>query len=87
LTPEQQTIRYYKGFVATVGEYEEFRSRTVVTGPVWFGAPRWIWRQLAERWLDYRIHRVISPASVWLTRLIWYSILWGKIRYMRAERG
>ena len=87
LTPEQQTIRYYKAFIATVGEYEEFRSPTTVAGPVWFGAPRWIWRQLAERWLEYRIHRLISPASVWLTRLVWYGLLWGKIRYMRAERG
>ena len=86
-TQEQQTIRYFKSFFATLGEYEAFSSGSLVAGaPRWFGVPRWAWRRLVEQWLRYRIHRLISPASVWLPRLMIYGIIWGKIRYWRSER-
>jgi glycosyltransferase involved in cell wall biosynthesis len=85
-TPEQQTIGYFTGFFATVGEYEEFRGGSAES-PRWFGAPRWMWRRLVELWLRYRIHRLISPASTWLPDLMAYGIILGKIRYWRNERG
>jgi glycosyltransferase involved in cell wall biosynthesis len=86
-THEQQTLRYFKNFFATVGESEAFRSGTVVTGgPRWFGVPRWACRSLMELWLRYRIHRLVSPASVWLPHLMSYGIICGKIRYWWSER-
>jgi len=85
-TPEQQTIQYFEGFFATVGEYEEFHGGSAA-GPRWFGVPRWMWRRLVERWLQYRLHRLISPASIWLPYLMTYGIIWGRIRYWRSERG
>jgi glucosyl-dolichyl phosphate glucuronosyltransferase len=85
-TPEQQTIQYFEGFFATVGEYEEFHGGSVAASR-WFGAPRWMWRRLVERWLQYRLHRLISPASIWLPYLMTYGIIWGRIRYWRSERG
>lgn len=85
-TPEQQTIGYFTRFFATVGEYQEFRGGNA-DSPRWFGAPRWMWRRLVERWLQYRIHRLISPASTWLPHLMAYGIIRGRIRYWRSERG
>jgi glycosyltransferase involved in cell wall biosynthesis len=85
---DQQTIRYFTSFFATCGEAEAFRSDTpVAAGPLWFGAPRWMWRRLIEEWLGYHIHRLISPASVWLPHLRECAMIWGKIRYFRRARG
>ena len=83
---EQQTLRYFADFFATYGEAEEFRNGRPVTGPLWFGAPRWMWRRLMEEWLRYHILRLISPASVWLPHLRERAIIWGKIRYRWNER-
>ena len=87
-TPEQQTIRYLRSFFATIGEHEAFRvDISVESGPIWFGAPRWMWRRLAEQWLHYRVHRLILPSTVWLVHLRDYSVAWGMIRYWRRQRG
>jgi glycosyltransferase involved in cell wall biosynthesis len=83
---EQQTIRYFADFFATYGEAEEFRNRSPLTGPLWIGAPRWMWRRLMEKSLRYHIYRLISPASVWLPYLRERAITWGKIRYWRNAR-
>jgi glycosyltransferase involved in cell wall biosynthesis len=83
---EQQTLKYFADFFSTYGEAEEFRKPSVVEGPLWWGAPRWMWRRLIEKWLRYRMYRLISPASVWLPHLRERAIVWGKIRYWRNER-
>jgi glycosyltransferase involved in cell wall biosynthesis len=84
----QLTTQYARSFFVTLGETDAFRNGfPAVAGRLWFGAPRWLWRRLVEQWLHYRIHRLISPASVWLPHLRAYAFAWGTIRYWRSERG
>jgi glycosyltransferase involved in cell wall biosynthesis len=85
-THEQQTLRYFAGFFATFGEAEAVRSDSLVApGPVWFNAPRWMWRRLIDQGMRFCIHRPISPASVWLPHLRECAIIWGKLRYWRSQ--
>jgi glycosyltransferase involved in cell wall biosynthesis len=84
---ERQTIDYIVCFYATIGESEAFRFPDSVNDlHIWFGAPRWLWRRLFEEWSRYRIHRLVSPASVWLPHLQSSALIWGKIRHWRKNR-
>jgi glycosyltransferase involved in cell wall biosynthesis len=83
----QQTVKYIWSFYVSLGETDAFQNGfPAVHGPLWFGAPRWLWRRLAEKWLHYHVHRVISPANVWLPHLKASAFVWGTIRYWRNER-
>jgi glycosyltransferase involved in cell wall biosynthesis len=86
---ERLTLDYVASLYTAIGKSELFRSREPVAPAqhMWFGAPRWLWRRLAEEWVRYRIHRLISPASVWLPHFQKYSLNWGKIQYWRSECG
>jgi glucosyl-dolichyl phosphate glucuronosyltransferase len=87
-SPEQQTERYIRNFLETVGEAEAFRNGiSGDCGPIWFGAPRWAWRQLLEEWLLYRIHRLISSSSIWLSHLNKYGLARGRIRCWIRRRA
>lgn len=83
---DRQTTKYIARYFAGLGE-----TRAMLEGhreaPLLFGAPRWLWRQCAEQWLSYRIHRLISPAPVWLRHLQAYALTWGAISYGRSQRG
>ena len=85
---DQQTIKYIWSFYVSLGETDAFQNGFPVEhGPLWFGAPRWLWRRLTEQWLRYRVHRVISPANGWLPHLKASAFVWGTIRYWRNEHG
>jgi glycosyltransferase involved in cell wall biosynthesis len=84
---EQQTVGYVRDFLATCGEGIAFRSGVATSGPIWCGAPRWIWRQTAEEWLLYRIHQLVSPPRVWLRHLYGYAVNRGQIRYLLRHRA
>jgi len=74
-------------FYASIGETVAFRDRPAASGEFWLGAPRWLWRQMIEQWLRYRVHRWISPPSVWARHLVSYAMTWGTIRYWRGRSG
>jgi glucosyl-dolichyl phosphate glucuronosyltransferase len=83
---DQQTTKYVRSFYISLGETDAFHSGfPAVYGPLWFGAPRWLWRRVVEQWLHYRVHRLISPATVWLPYLRACAFSWGAIRYWRSE--
>jgi hypothetical protein len=80
----QQTLRYVAGYFAIAGETQSFMERKA-SGPLLFGVPRWLWRQLLQSWALYQLHRIISPPPVWLPHLRAYAIAYGAIRYWRGE--
>ena len=83
---EQQTLDYVVQFFTSLGETAAFRGVDDVAGtPFWFGVPRWAYRQLMVGWLGYRLHRLISPAPVWMAYLKAYAIARGAIRFWRSE--
>jgi len=82
---DRQTIGYVARWFVALGEADAFRdpeSRGVVR---WFGVPRWLWRKLIAAWVRYRLHRVVSPAPVWMRHLRDYSMARGAIRYWRSS--
>jgi glycosyltransferase involved in cell wall biosynthesis len=77
--PGQQTLKYVIRYFATVGETAAFCEDRGTH--LQFGVPRWLWRQLVLGWLLYRLHRLISPAPVWIRHLRDYAHAWGAVRY------
>lgn len=85
---EQLTTGYAARFFATLGETDAFHKSSRPDAVVfWFGAPRWLWRQMIQEWLLYRFHRWRSSGHIWLRHLREYSLTWGRIRYFRNQRG
>ena len=91
---DRQTIGYVVRRLASMGEEAallDIRWDGALAfqggghGPVWFGVPRWVWRQLVESWLKFQLHRRISPATIWLRYLRDYSMAYGRIRHLRSE--
>jgi glycosyltransferase involved in cell wall biosynthesis len=87
---DRQTVRHLAREYRSTGDahvYLQQRNGEPYKGPLLFGAPRWMWRQMAEEWLRYWVHRLMSPAPVWLPHLYRYAYVWGQIRYWRSKRG
>ena len=60
----QQTLRYIARYFATVGETSAFLEAGR-EARLWFGVPRWMWRQLVEEWVRYQILRThFAPACL-----------------------
>jgi glycosyltransferase involved in cell wall biosynthesis len=81
---EMQTIRYVSNYFMSSGETDAFLWGDS-TRSVWFGVPRWLWRQLIEGWLLFHLLRRISPAKVWVRYLREYNSAWGAICYWRGR--
>jgi glucosyl-dolichyl phosphate glucuronosyltransferase len=77
----RQTTAYIARYFAAHGETNAFVGRPSAAGPLYFGVPRWLWRQVAQSWIRYRVHRLISPAPVWMAHLQNYGCVKGCFRY------
>lgn len=80
----QQTRDYVARYFATCGETMAFNERPAA--PLLFGVSRWLWRRLAEEWVGYQIHRLVSPAPVWVKHFAAYWYISGQIRYWRHHK-
>ena len=78
---EQQSTAHIVRYFAAYGETLAFARRSRETGPRYFGVPRWLWRRVAESWVRYRWHRLVSPAPVWIVHLKRYGLAKGGFRY------
>jgi hypothetical protein len=85
---ERLSLPFIYGFYYDIGRSEAFRvDEPADPRYILFGAPRWLWRRLAEQWVLYHVHRLISPASIWLPHFQRRALNWGKICYWRSRRG
>jgi glycosyltransferase involved in cell wall biosynthesis len=85
---ERQTVSYLFRYFSGAGEQDAFiqqLERREHSGALFFGAPRWLWRGLFEGWLLYHLHRLASPAPVWVRHLRVFAYSLGAIRYWRRE--
>lgn len=80
------TIDYISEYYKADGETSAYLDDGTQSTPYWFGVPRWALRQLIEGWVGFHLHRMTSPAPVWLRDLKSYSVAWGTIRYRRHQR-
>jgi glycosyltransferase involved in cell wall biosynthesis len=83
---EMQTIRYVSNYYRSSGETNAFLFGDSAKS-IWFGVPRWLWRQLIEGWLLFHLLRRISPAKVWIRYLRDYNSALGAICYWRGRSG
>jgi len=79
------TINYISEYYKAAGETNAYLDDGVGLTSLLFGIPRWAVRQLIEAWIRFQIHRVTSPAPVWLKDLREYSVAAGMIRYWRSH--
>jgi glycosyltransferase involved in cell wall biosynthesis len=79
----RQTARYIARCFAAQGETNMLIVQPRNVARSFLGAPRWLWRQVAEKWLRYRVHRCLSRPAVWMAHLQQYGYLRGEIRYWR----
>jgi glycosyltransferase involved in cell wall biosynthesis len=87
---ERQTVSYLARYFAGAGEQDAFlerQDREQQKRPLFFGAPRWLWRGLIQGWVLYHFHRLVSPGPVWVRHLRVYSYASGAIRHWRSERS
>ena len=77
----QQTPAHIARYFAAYGETMELSRKSDLPGPLMFGVPRWLWRQVAADWIRYRFHRLSSPAGVWMKHLQKYGRSKGAFRY------
>jgi glycosyltransferase involved in cell wall biosynthesis len=78
---ERQTTAYIARYFSAHENTNACIARPSATGPLLFGVPRWMWKHLAESWIRYRVHRLISPAPVWMAQLRSYGCAKGSFRY------
>jgi glycosyltransferase involved in cell wall biosynthesis len=84
---DRQRIGFVAHRFAELGETDAYlNGLRPISGPLWFGAPRWLWRRMAAGWVFYCCHRLISPPTVWLSYLRAGAFAWGAIRYWRNTR-
>jgi glycosyltransferase involved in cell wall biosynthesis len=77
----RQTTGYVIRYFAALGETSEILRTSALVGPRWLGVPRWMWRQVVEHWIRYRVHRLFSPPPVWMMHLQNYGRAKGRVRY------
>lgn len=74
---EKQTSKYLIDYFTALGESEAYqRSAAAVF-------PRKVWP--VKRWLRYRLHRLVSPPSIWVMHLQSYAHAKGTFRYWRQR--
>jgi glycosyltransferase involved in cell wall biosynthesis len=78
---ERQTTAYIARYFAAYGETIASVRKDREPGPFLFGVPRWMWRRVAEDWIRYRMHRLVSPAPIWMAHLKNYGCTKGRLRY------
>ena len=85
---DRQTVRYLKRYFAGMGETEAYQAARAGTAEkLWFGVPRWLWRQTAVGWIGYHVHRFLSPAPVWVRHLRNYSLASSAVRFWLSTKG
>jgi len=84
---ERQTIRYIADFFVGDGETYAFRNAaTTAATPFWFGIPRRVWPRLIVWGSLYHLHRLVSPAPIWVRYLRRYAHSRGLYRYWRQQK-
>jgi glycosyltransferase involved in cell wall biosynthesis len=86
--PNQETLEYVKDWFKTLGEAEAvIEARQATVGPLWFGAPRWLWRRLITGWAGYLFYRVFSTPRAWVPYMAIRITASGAIQQWRSLGG
>ncbi len=86
IAPKRQTAAYVADWFSGLGRTEAWRGECP-DGPRIFGVPRWLWRRLAVRTLNYRLSRLHARPDVWMRKLVALAQDQGRIAHFKAVRA
>lgn len=84
---ERMTEAYIRRWFAGAGMTHVRLGEHRADGPQWFGAPRYLWRNLVSGGARYVLTRWTRPASVWLRAEIDMASSWGAILEFRKIKS
>jgi glycosyltransferase involved in cell wall biosynthesis len=85
---ERQTISYVTKYSMIWGETDAFRRASAASaGHFWFGVPRGVWKRLVVGWGRCHVHRLLSPAPVWVMHLQIFARARGAFLYWRKAKA
>jgi glycosyltransferase involved in cell wall biosynthesis len=85
IPPHHMTTAYVRRYYRGQGHFAA-RTGDSVTGPRWFGCPRWMWRAWIAAELMWRVSRLGSNPAVWLDRMTEAAHLRGSLdEFRRVE--
>jgi glycosyltransferase involved in cell wall biosynthesis len=83
---ERQSVSYLRRYYVENG-MSLARTRSTFGERLWFGRPRWAWREALLQELAYRARRAYASADVWSVHLRRASVAWGLLRVpVKVER-
>ena len=83
ISPDRQSKDYIVRWFRTLGRTAAWRGECG-EGPRLFGAPRWLWRRLAARTLEYHLSRLHAPIGTRVLKLIALAQDQGQIGYFKS---
>jgi glucosyl-dolichyl phosphate glucuronosyltransferase len=81
---ERTTAKYVRWWYKQKGRTVNLREE-VAAAPRWFGAPRYLWRDLLESAVFYGATRFTRPSRIWLQHEVRMAEKWGSICGFRSQ--
>ena len=81
----RQTERYLRHYYMGWGAMEIRGAPPIQNTHVWFGVPRYLWRQLVKNSLRYGCVRWTCPSAIWLQAEIKMATTLGMIKELRRQ--
>jgi glucosyl-dolichyl phosphate glucuronosyltransferase len=81
---ERMTTGYVRSYFRGSGE-ALVKREVPDNAPLFFGRPRWAWRQAITAEAAYRLHRIVSPPRVWVSHLCEAGMAWGQLHGARRR--
>ena len=79
------TLDYVSAYYRAVGETDAYLGPGPA-GPMWAGAPRWLWRRVVTRMTRYYSARLLlQPSAVWLRHFTQVSADLGALHFWRSD--
>ena len=78
------TLDYVSSYYRAVGETDAYLGLGA-SGPMWAGAPRWLWRRVVTRMVRYYSARLLQPPAVWLRHYTQLSADLGALHFWRSN--
>lgn len=79
IPPERQTTAYLRGYYLGIGE-QAGRQMSAAGERLWYGRPRWLWRQTVTAQLKYWLRRPFCRPEVWVDDLVAACAFRGRLR-------
>jgi hypothetical protein len=85
-SPERMTMAYVRAWFDGAGRSEVRAGWIPTSKNVWFGAPRYLWRQWLSSSVFYFLTRYTRPSGIWLSHQCRMFTKWGAICEFRQAR-